>query len=220
MIGTPQLSQVPGKLSSKPLYGGRATFELNQQLKVALTGLKYSSDYNAIGAPSESNLGDGKIHIDYTMLSLAYEREFLSASSEFVIADLNRSGFSPSPRASHGFASGYVRLDYRATDRVTPFVTYGRYVYERDDPNGAKFETASGGFIPGHYLYQRDATLGAKWSISRHWYAAAEYHYVEGTSLLSALDNPNIGGSGSADDGPVGGHKYWTMATAMISYHF
>lgn len=220
LIGTADSNSIPGDLSGKPFYGMRAVLELNQQWAIVFSGLKYKSNYEAVGTPDAGNLSDGAVDIDYSMLSIVREAEFLTLSSEFVIAELDRSGFDSNPRGSHSLASGYIRADYRITDSVTPFITYEHYVYDRDDPNGTGVEAATGGFLPAHYLYQRDLTIGSSWEIDQRWYFAAEYHYVVGTSLLSVLDNPNLGGAGTAADGPVGGHKYWTMATAMISYRF
>lgn len=210
----------PGKLSGDPLIGGRLSVDLSGSLRLAFSGLKYKRDYRAVGAPSATNLGDGKLNFLQTVLSAEYVAERYTISAELMSLELDRSGFPAGQVFSHDPLAGYIRFDYRLNEHVTPYAIYDRFVFERDDPSGDATSAGFGGAIPAHYFYQRDLTLGAHWAISSNWNLFGEYHYVEGTTLLSLLENPNLNGQTPSASGPIGGEKYWTMAAIMIGYNF
>lgn len=215
IVGQNDLSQLPGHLCGNiPMYFGRLGYSYNNDsFRAFYTGLKYKRDYEVESPRQAGSLDAGRVDIDMSILSAELNYELWSFSAEAALIDINRSSFANSPRPSHNAFSWYVRAQHRLTSDLSLSLRHDRYSYNKDDPSGANFPIR-------HLAYARDTSIAAQWQINKNWFYTAEAHYIEGTGWISALDNPNLYGRGSAADGPPGGHKYWTMLAMMLSYKF
>ena len=89
--------------------------------------------------------------------------------------------------------SYYFQGVYRFTPEWEGIVRYDAYFADRDDHNGKIWAGTDAGRRtgrPAHSRFAKDITVGLRWNITSQFMLRAEYHHVNGTGWLSALDNP------------------------------
>ncbi len=102
---------------------------------------------------------------------------------------------------------GYLQAEYRFLPTWSALARYDLSFVNSHDRNGSEFAAQTGG--DRHSQFAKDATLGLDWRPNAHWGVWGEFHLIDGTSSVSALDNPS------------GARKArWNALLLMAAYRF
>ena len=157
------------------------------------------------GAPT-----GGSVDIDVVNLSLQYNAEYWSFTSEYLrqIIEWGSLGGVYALQPKNESEAVYAQLEYRISPEVDAFVRYDVLYVDRDDRNGARANQLFG--RPRHTQFAKDFTLGVGWRPTPHWLFRAEWHHVDGTGWLAAQDNPV-----DADT-----ERRWNLFALQATYRF
>ncbi len=149
--------------------------------------LDFDVDPNAAGAILRS----GEIGIDVAILSLQYNLEQWSFTTEYFLQDISwgelGGPFALIPESTS--ESLYVQVEHRINSEITLFGRRDLLYLDKNDRNGQLTEAKLG--KPAHTQYAKDWTLGVSWEPTPDWLFIAEWHQVRGTAWLAAQDNPD-----------------------------
>lgn len=219
-----------GKLDDrKPGLFGRIMYEHDGGRWVfALSGTTLELDFNrgqqdAIPFPAGAGLSSGTIDIDYTTLSSQYNAEKWQFTTEVAFEHVSYNNISAAfDQAGFDSIGYYGQLDYKFNSNRQAFIRYEEFQLNRDDWNGKKAARESlatsiflSGFginqppSPAHNNYSKAWVFGGHWDIKPNLRLRAEYHFVEGTAILSQRENTV----------PLT-EKYWNMFAMSLSYRF
>ena len=84
---------------------------------------------------------------------------------------------------------GYLHGEYRFSPGLTGFARLGARFLDRNDRDGSAFASATG--LPAHTRYGRAAATGLRWQIDSQWGISGEWHAINGSGTVPALDNPD-----------------------------
>ncbi|MFO1433067.1 MAG: porin [Candidatus Competibacteraceae bacterium] len=202
--------KLPGKFESKPSYISRLLYEWNGgQIRAAVTYFRANLDYNSSGAPFPDDVPSGSLRIQPWIFSLQYNAEHWSLTGEYSLRKLNSQGFGQSSNTVLQ-ESYYIQGSYRFSPQWEVLLRYDVDYADIDDKNGKK-QAASDPFgRPYYHWFAKDWTVGLSWYALSDFMLRAEYHRVDGTYWLPALDNPDL------DDTS---HN-WGLFLIMASYRF
>ncbi|MDD2832570.1 MAG: hypothetical protein PHD12_01010 [Methylotenera sp.] len=216
VLGTPGLDK-SSEAAIIPNTKGRFETDFTQ-----LYQLKYESPTGQyVFALTHVNLGvsykraandalqSGSFHFDPTMLSAQYNAENWSLTSEYARRSVRLRGFGSIPNVGQVGESYYVQGTYRVMPDWELMLRYDVAYSNRDDRNGRGFAKTTG--RPGFTQYTKDWTLGLRYDVTPEFMLRAEYHAIEGTSILPPLDN--TAGVGALE-------KRWDMLMLLGSYRF
>lgn len=102
---------------------------------------------------------------------------------------------------------GYLQGEYRFSPGLTGFARLGARFLDRNDRDGSAFASATG--LPAHTRYGRAAATGLRWQIDSQWGISGEWHAINGSGTVPALDNPD-----SDRESP------WQALLIMAGYRF
>ena len=200
-------SEMPGHLVSDISYIGRATYELDEgRLRFAFSGTQLNVDYHPA---TPDPLRAGSIRFTPLIFSAQYNAERWSLTSEYALRHFEYKNFGIAPLNLDFFGeSYYLQGVYRITPEWEAIVRYDVLHTDRDDPEGKKWAAATG--LAPHRRFAKDITVGLRWNITPEFMLRAEYHRVNGTGWLSALDNPSPGDLS----------QHWNLFSILGSYRF
>lgn len=197
----------PGRLdSASPWPVGRLLYELDGgRWRFAYSQASGTMDYRQ----GEGDfLGDGRIDMDFMILSAQYNAERWSLTAEFMREPVTWREFNVPGLNRRTTAEGfYLQGAYRPAPDWELMLRYDLSALDKDDRDGIRMEAATG--IPAHNFFARDLTLGARWEVSDQFILWAEYHRVRGTAWLSPREN-----------NPLDKEKDWDMFALQATFRF
>jgi hypothetical protein len=204
-----------GHLAPEISYVSRINYELDGgRVRLGISASQLNMSYSP--APGVTNdLQAGSIHFVPLVFSAQYNAERWSLTSEYAIRYLENKNLGPgAPDASSAGESYYFQGVYRFTPEWEGIVRYDAYFADRDDHNGTIWAGTDAGRRtgrPAHSRFAKDITVGLRWNITSQFMLRAEYHHVNGTGWLSALDNHD------SSHPPA---QHWDLFSILGSYRF
>lgn len=195
----------PGELASDTSFIGQVLYEHpTGNFTAALSAAEVNGTYES----SLPGLNDGQMRFQPWILSLQYDQEFWTLTTEYAIRNVALQGFD-APGVDFDIAgeSWYVQYLRRFHRDWQWLLRYDVLVSNRDDRSGRWLEARGNG--PDHGSYARDLAFGLQWRAHPRLLLSTEYHYVEGTGWLPNQDNP-----------PDETQKYWNMWLFQASWRF
>lgn len=199
--------------------------------RAALSVLRSDLAYvQAATSPLDPLNRDGQFDFDQAVLSLQFNGERLSLTSELVARRIELDDLSGAPfpfaaligETRQDPGGYYLQAAWRMTPKWQWLLRYDEQIRDLQDRHGreqaanaAAASTASGGVLPAqprHYYFARDWTAGLRHDVLPNLAVWAEFHYVDGVGWVNPLDNPGFG-SGNAD-------RYWNLVSVMLGLRF
>lgn len=178
------------------------------QYVLATTVVNLQEDYKPAAS---ADLEAGSFRFDPVILSAQYNAENWTLTGEYAFRNASYKGFGPGlPNVSKDAESYYLQGTYRVQPKLEMLVRYDAAFNDRDDRNGNDYAVAKAGRL-NFTQYTKDWTLGLRYDVTPAFMLRAEYHNIEGTSILPTLDNP-LGVSSY--------EKNWDMWMLLGSYRF
>ncbi|MEC9483854.1 MAG: hypothetical protein UMU75_11150 [Halomonas sp.] len=200
------LGRDPGELDGEASFIGQILYEHDGgRIIAALSTANVNAHFDSsLGGP-----GDADFHFQPWILSLQYNEEHWSLTTEYALRSLSLQGFD-NQRRDFDFTgeSWYLQYTRRFLDDWQWLLRYDVLTNDRKDRWGERFESA--GYGPAYSRYAKDWTTGLQWRVSPRVLVAAEYHLVEGTGWL-----PLINGEREPDR-----DKYWSLWLMQASFRF
>ena len=198
----------PGKLKPELSYLGRVLWERDGgRIRVALSDIQANIKYASTGLAFPSDLGSGTIKFEPTMLSLQYNSEYWSLTSEYALRHFDYKDFNPLVDTNFTGESYYVQGSYRFAPKWDTFLRYDAAYTDKKDRDGTDWAAAAPGRV-AHKRFARDWTFGAGWMANPKLLVRGEFHIIEGTAWLPALDNT------------MPTKENWNMLNLSLSYRF
>lgn len=195
-----------GHLENDVSFVGQLLYEYDAgRLRAAVSVVDGTLDYN----PSAQDfLTDGSIHITPVVLSLQYNTEDWSFTTEFLREPVKYKdlGFA-APDQSITAQSYFVQGSYRFHPGWEVLLRYDVFYPDKDDKTGRRFV---GSPVPSSRAFAKDWTAGLRWDISPYTMVRAEFHRVDGTAWLPLQDNPD----------PTQWVRKWNMFSLQLSVRF
>ena len=201
-------ADLPGKLKPELSYLGRVLWERDGgRIRVALSAIQANIKYASSGLGLPFDLSSGKIAFEPTMLSLQYNTEYWSLTSEYALRHFDYKDFGPG-LADMNFTgeSYYIQGSYRFAPKWDTFLRYDAAYTDKKDRDGSDYEAATA--KPAHKRFAKDWTIGAGWMANPKVLVRGEFHMIKGTAWLPALDNTT----------PT--RENWNMLNLSLSYRF
>jgi hypothetical protein len=148
--------------------------------------------------------------VGITVASARFNAEKFTITTEYArLTNDNRADVGPVPllRQRVDADSGYVQADYRFNPSWSAFARFDASFSDIHDRSGRKFAAANPGADRKSRM-RRDLVAGVNWRYGEHWGVWGEYHWIDGTSSLLALENP-----GPRED-------RWSMLMFMVGFKF
>ena len=193
----------PGRMEGDTSWILRLGYEWQSGLvRLGITFADFQGDYKP---SSGSRLLPGSWQFNPLIFSFQYNAENWSITSEYALrrAKLQNFGF---PNIAFTGQSYYVQGTYKLTNSLEAIVRYDDLIWDLDDRKGNTFAQLTG--APNHIRFAQDWTFGLRYEIFPSLLLSGEYHRVNGTGWLSALENTE------------GTSQHWDMYLMMISYSF
>jgi len=179
----------------------------SSQWMLAVTYLNLGVSYDPVQGDF---LQAGQFDFNPTILSAQYSAENWSLTGEYAYRKVSLQDFGiPQLTASQVAESYYLQGTYNVLPKWELVLRYEVAFGNRDDRDGNNYAAASGS--PAFTQYTKDWTVGLRYDVTPSVMLRAEYHSIEGTSILSSLDNPL---------GPSSYDKHWDMWMLLASYRF
>jgi hypothetical protein len=160
--------------------------------------------------PANIGLG-GEFDVSLEVLSVRYNAEKFTITSEYAV-NPNRNLVTLNgvtlQRAHIVADGGYLQGEYRFNSRWGVMARYDTAFTDRRDRSGREFAAANPGANRKSRL-SRDFSVGVNFRTTEHWGVWGEYHWIDGTRALQALENP---ASTRVDR--------WSMLMLMAGYKF
>jgi hypothetical protein len=152
----------------------------------------------------------GRFDVGITLFSARFNADKFSITAEYGInpnKDVVTLGGAPYLRTSITADGGYLQGEYRINSSWGAFARAEAQFADRGDRSGREFAAEN----PGTDRYSRRTrafVVGANWRYGEHWGVWGEYHWINGTSQLQDLENPQ----------PLA--KHWSLIMLMAGYKF
>jgi hypothetical protein len=205
----------PGEMGGKPSWVGRLMYESSDnRLRLALSGGQFRAKFRP-GAPPTYTHGAGSFEFSPLLLSAQYNAHNWSLTGEYArrhsrLRDFITPGFDDSFTGE----SYYIQGTYRLARNWEAILRYDVLYWNIEDRDGEGFAAMTG--LPAHSRFAKDLTVGLRWDITPSLMLRAEYHNVNGTGWLSALENPGL--HNRAFMGDVSQH--WDLFSILFSFRF
>lgn len=201
----------PGAFNNSEGFLWRTEYSSSDYSLVAAVSYgEFRLDFDGPEQPFPGAPGDGHVDIDISALSLQYNKQHWSLTSEYFLQGISwgslGGAYAIQPESTS--QSFYIQLEYRFSPQVSFFVRRDRLYLDRDDKTGEQVERLFG--KPAHTQYAFDWTVGMGWRPDQNWLFRAEWHKVEGTGWLAVQDNP--------DDAER--EEHWNMFLLQATYRF
>ena len=196
----------PGGFEPDTSYLGRVFWERNGGR--AKLGLSYAYvDMHYRPGPSDP-LSKGHVSFIPTILSLQYNEEKLSVTTEYALRKFEYKGLGAIPDQHFTGESWYLQSSYRLSPTWEVFARYDNLYTDKKDRDGRDYAAATA--MPAYSRFAHDLTFGVKKVFMPSFMVRAELHQVDGTAWLSTLDNQP----------PLVPVREWNMFALLASYRF
>lgn len=183
-------------------------------LSILTSDLSYVPDGSAFSGTNPFTQA-GAFGFDQAVLSLQYNGERLSVTSEVVARHIELDDLSPLPfigATKQDPGGWYVQGAWRLKPRWQAMVRYDEQIRDINDRHGYEQSAAPVIGLPRHYYFARDWTAGVRHDLLPNLALWAEFHYVDGVGWVNPRDNPGFGGGGA--------DRYWNLFTVMAGLRF
>jgi hypothetical protein len=183
---------VPSSLHMKDSWNGQIMDSIDGgrwQFAVSLYYARLVLNALFPSVPPASIYGNFGVGVD--VISARYNAERFSLTAEYAI-NPNRDFVTLGGNVIQNFRivadSGYLQGDYRINSRWSVLARADAYFRDRGDRDGRAFAAAhSGASAASRYAY--DLTAGLNWRPNARWGVWGEYHWIDGSATVQALDN-------------------------------
>jgi hypothetical protein len=152
----------------------------------------------------------GRFDVSITLFSARFNASKYSITAEYGInpnKDVVTVSGLPFLRTSITADGGYLQGEYRISPSWGAFARVEAQFADRSDRSGRRFVRENPGTDRASRA-SRALVVGGNWRYGEHWGIWGEYHWINGTSQLQALENPQ----------PLVDH--WSLIMLMASYKF
>lgn len=199
------LEGIPGSLHAGSSAVGQVRYEHDGgRFLVALSAANVNADYEGARAP----LNNGTFRFQPWILSLQYNQELWSLTTEYAVRTLELDKFAPMVDQKKTGESWYVQYTRRLNSDWQWLARFDRLIADRSDRSGNAY--AQSGQGAAYSQFADDITLGLQWTPTANLMLAGEYHHVDGTGWLPTQDNQD-----SAEKS-----RYWNMLLFQLSLRF
>jgi len=193
------------------------------------SGASLELDFNHRPADSAIpfiGITSGKVGIDYSVLSAQYNGEKWQFTSEMAIQDVEfeRLGGLFEDQSNEPIAYMF-EANYKFTSKWQSFLRYEVFYLDKGDKYGRQFNKdiqagsnaisfLSGGAInvpvtPSYSRYSQSWVIGGRWDINKNLMARTEFHWFDGTAILSPRENDMTTAK-----------RDWNLFAVSLSYRF
>ncbi|WP_258192485.1 OprO/OprP family phosphate-selective porin [Nitrosospira sp. Nsp2] len=215
----------PGHFTPNVLFTSRVMYELDEgRVRLAFSASQLNIDYSpALGlAPAAPEFGPGSFQFTPLIFSAQYNAERWSLTSEYAIRHLEYTNFQSSTYKLGATLntldvtgeSYYFQGVYRFTPAWEAFARYDVYYADWNDRSGKQWAIDRKNPATAKTRFAKDITVGLRWNITPQFMLRAEYHRVDGTGWLSAIDNSQFRPS------PPVQQQEWDLFSILGSYRF
>ncbi|MGD9209810.1 MAG: hypothetical protein PVI90_03490 [Desulfobacteraceae bacterium] len=148
---------------------------------------------------------------DTYVVSVEYAWNNLLLVSEYTWSDRKVDFGTPYTNKLDGW---YFGGTYRFTDWFELGGYYSEYYADRKNRDGDGIDAGGNQWNPKHRAFTKDTCLTTRFDVNEYFAIKLEAHALEGTAILSGIDNPV---TGDASDQFT---KSWNMFAAKITYSF
>jgi len=189
-----------------PLFAGQIIYNIESDKYI------FAISYADVTLDYKPGLGDifssGSAKFAPVIFSAQYNGEKISLTSEYYFSKNIFKNFGPYyPDYSPITTNYYLQATYRLSNKWQTTLRYDVNYLNKDDRSGSQFERVG---LPSHMGYTKDWMLGLRWDMTPSIMVRGEYHYINGTSWISAADNPDR----------IQTEQYWDMFALQLSYRF
>lgn len=175
----------------------------NDRLRIAFTAANLDLKYNATANEFDPNLA---VHLDPKIISAQYSNEKWELTAEY--SQMKSSITSLAPSFNNVIEGYYVQGSYQLTPSLQTVLRYDASFNNKNDHSGKKLSAETG--LPAHVFFAKDWTLGLRYDVTPTFMVRGEWHHIDGTGWLSALDNAN----------PLAMERRWDLLMLMGSWRF
>jgi hypothetical protein len=153
----------------------------------------------------------GRFNVSLTVFSARYNAEKFTVTTEYVRnPNRNRVTLGGATILSTRVVAdrGYLQGDYRFNTRWGAFARIDLSFNDTHDRSGREFAAANPG-ADRRSRFTREVVLGVNWKSGVHWGVWGEYHWIDGTASLQALENPGATRAGR-----------WSLLMLMAAFKF
>lgn len=198
------LNNSPGSMEGDTSWVGRLGYEWeNGLVRLAVTYADFEGHYQP---KAGAFLQSGQFRFNPLILSAQYSAENWSLTGEYALRRSDLTNFAPRPDIGGTGQSFYIQGTYKLTHALEGIIRYDELIWDIDDRKGELFQKQFG--APAYSRFAQDWTFGLRYEILPSLMLSAEYHRINGTGWISALENQQ------------GTTQHWDLYTTMISYSF
>lgn len=153
----------------------------------------------------------GRFDVDLNVFSVRHNAERFTITAEYaLIGNDNHLTFRGTPivHASVHADSAYLQGEYRFNRQWGAMARIDGFFLDRRDRSGREFAATHPG-VERRSRFSHDWVVGLNWRPDEHWGVWGEYHWINGTGTLQALENP-----------PPVREQRWSMLMLMAGYKF
>lgn len=153
----------------------------------------------------------GRFDVDLNVFSIRHNAERFTITAEYVlVGNDNHVTFRGIPIVqTHIVAdSAYLQGEYRFNNRWGAMARVDGFFRNRNDRDGREYAAANPG-ADRRSQFSHEVMVGLNWRPDEHWGVWGEYHWINGTAALQALENP-----------PPIRDQRWSMLMLMAGYKF
>lgn len=173
-------------------------------LSAAMSTMRFSA------APSDP-IGSGTTRFLYWIASIQYTGEVWSLTAEYMREPVDWDGYGPVLDNADSTAEAYyAQLAWRARPDLELNLRYEEGYADRDDRDGTRRATLTGGLIPASNGYSKNWVAGVRWDLTPDLMLRVEQQWNHGTFILSNRENPN----------PAALREDWQLFSLLLSYRF
>jgi hypothetical protein len=202
-----------GEMGGEPSWVSRLMYEsVGNKLRLALTGGQFNAKFQPGRPPTPEA---GSFAFFPLLFSAQYNTQNWTLTGEYARRHTRIRDFNiPLLDGSFTGESYYVQGTYRFTRSLEAVVRYDVLYWDVDDRDGGRFSEMTG--LPAHSRFAKDFTVGLRWDITPSLMLRAEYHNINGTGWISALENPGLENPRLAADVA----QHWDLFALMLSFRF
>lgn len=179
-----------------------------ERFKFGLSGIMLSLRFDP---GQHSPLRSGTTDIFYWIASIQYDTEDWTLSAEYLREPLAWGDYGPFfPNFKTTVEGYYLQGTYRIRPNIELLMRYEEGFANRNDRDGVRFSTRTGGLFPPFAGFSKIWTAGLRWDINRQWMVRAEYQRHHGTFVLSFRENPDLGQL----------REYWNLFAVQAAFRF
>lgn len=203
-------SQLPGGLEGDSSWLARLSYEYDLgRIRLGINAANIKLDY----VPGNTDpVAGASVGFKPIIFSAQYNAENWSLTSEYVRRTVSQQIDLVSPMASiQGKNTGrgyFVQYNRRIKSNWQAFIRYDELIWDNKDKKGIRFAQLTG--RPAHSRFAKDWTLGLRWDMNQNLSFNAEWHRIDGTGWLSALENTPLSST----------HQTWNLLALSASIRF